>query len=150
MLVPSQIDFAATVPGCWREAVEHLFFFNPRQGLLMDEIRRAVAEAGAPRILSLEDRIWIGVPSDTLQCLFACLGEEHEGRPIGVVLYGRTGPDTLAIWHLAIDAEHGARTDPEGRGLGVVLIDKVCEVGRRINGISRVRLPYRPGVYLRV
>lgn len=60
-----RVVFSATLPLPMRQAVEALFFFNPRQSLSHDGIHETVAQAGMPAIAASDDRrpaadtIWI-------------------------------------------------------------------------------------------
>ena len=143
---PKQIVFSATVSIDMREAVEALFFFNPRQPLLRSAISATVQRTGVPRIVELEGRVWIDVPSHSMQCLFAC---DSASKPVGVVLYDRPSPDVLSISHLAVDPAYASRGD-QGGGLGLLLIERVREIARRIKGVTRIQVPYRSHCFLRV
>ena len=45
------VEFAGSVPAAMRPAVESLFFFNPRQSAVIDQIREAVEKTGHLRQL---------------------------------------------------------------------------------------------------
>ena len=143
---PKQIVFSATVPVGMREAVEALFFFNPRQPLLRSAISATVERTGVPRIMELDGKVWIDVPSHAMQCLFAC---DSTSKPVGVVLYDRPSPDVLSVSHLAVDPAY-ASCGGKGGGLGLLLIERVREIARRIKGITRIQVPYRSQCFLRV
>ena len=142
--------FSSTVPACMRESVEALFFFNPRQALLSAAIYDTIQRTGVPRLMELEDTVWIGVPSGALQCLFAsdCSSEAH--RVAGVALYGRPAPDALSVVHLAVNSAYAGAGEAGGTGVGQVLIKKIKEIGSRVQGITRIQLPYRHQAFLRV
>jgi hypothetical protein len=150
MVVDQQIEFVPTVSAEWREAVEELFFFNPRQSLFRDAIRESVEHHGVPEILERDGRIWIGVASGTTQCLFACDRSREPRKPAGVVVYARPALDTLSIVHLAVGPEYGLETGDGEAGLGVLLVETVRRIARRMNGIVQLQLPYRARCYLPV
>lgn len=129
-----------------REAVEGLFFFNSRQRLLLRQIESSVEQTGVPLIVEREGRVSIGVPSDRMQCLFAC---DHANKPIGAALYCRPAPDRLWISHLAVDPEVSISAG-SGSGLAGVIVNKIMQIARSIKGVTRVQLPYRPANFLRV
>lgn len=145
-----ELEFLPTVPEDMRHEVEHLFFFNPRQRILMDKIRTAVDRHGTPEILTNEGRLWIGVPKHDMQCLFAHDRSTLPGRLVGVVLYLRTNTECLSIIHLAVDEEYAHRGERHSTGVGFDLVQKVRQIGRRINGIRKLELPYQPGRFLPV
>jgi len=140
------IQFACTVPVAMRNAVECLFFFNPRQPQVIEQIRTVVESTGVPSVIQRDRRIWIGVPSDGMQCLFAC---DSDGKPVGVILYSRPAAELLVICHIAVDSEY-ALACSEGSGLAAILVNKVAEIARSIKGVTRIQLPYRRGSFLGV
>jgi hypothetical protein len=144
---PGQIVFSATVPAGMRGAVETLFFFNPRQPLLHRAISSTIERTGIPKIMERDGRVWIDVPSHAMQCLFAC---DSALTPVGVVLYQRPSAEVLSVSHLAVDPAYAFGGDCGGAGLGLLLIERVKEIARRIKGVVRVQIPYRNQCFLRV
>lgn len=144
------LEFLSAVPSQMREEVESLFFFNPGQALRLGGIRASIGRSGPPEILQRDGKLWIGVPSGAMQCLFACDRHGEPMRLAGVVLYLRVLPDSLAISHLAVQPEYAFGGDLGGGGLGLLLIEKVREVARRINGVRKIQLPYKQGCFLPV
>ena len=145
--IPKQIVFSSTVPLAMRPALESLFFFNPRQPLLRSAISATVQRTGVPRIVELDGRVWIDVPSHSMQCLFAC---DSTLKPWGVVLYDRPSLDVLSVSHLAVDPAYVSGGGNSDGGLGLLLIERVREIARRIKGVTRVQVPYRSQCFLRV
>jgi len=144
------LEFVSAVPSQMREAVEFLFFFNPGQALRLGGIRASIGHSGPPEILQRDGKLWIGVPSGAMQCLFACDTRCEPRRLAGVVLYVRVLPETLSISHLAVHPEYAFGGDLGGGGLGLLLIEKVREIARRINGVKKIQLPYKQGCFLPV
>ena len=142
--------FNSSVSPEMREVVEALFFFNPRQQRVREGILLSVERYGRPEILEQGGRLWIGVSSGATQCLFACDQTRSPARPAGVVLYVRPVPETLSITHLAIDPDYTTGGRRGGEGLGLLLIEQLRHIARRIKGIHRVELPYRKGYSLPV
>lgn len=140
------IAFSGSVPKRARERVEALFYFNPRQGGLLTQIRKTVEETGSPFIEEGNQRIWIGVPGGATQCLFACVPVD---RPVGVALYCRPTTELIRIVHLAVESSPGGKRRDDGRVAGA-LVEKVRSIAGRINGVRRVQLPYRADCFLRV
>lgn len=141
----ARLAFVGSVPAGARARVESLFYFNPRQGALLAQIREIVEETGSPFIEERDRRIWIDVPGGTTQCLFACLPPE---RPIGVALYSRPRSELIRILHLAVERSPGRRFD--GGLVAGAIVDKIRSIAGRINGVQRVQLPYRTDLFLRV
>jgi len=141
------LEFVPSVPEYLRDDVEALFFFNPRQSLLIDKIRSTVHEHGTPEILNRDGHIWIGIPQKEMQCLFALDRSTVGGGLVAVVLYLRTTLDCLSIVHLAVNEDY---VNTGGTAVGVRMIEQIRRIGRRINGVTRIELPYKPGAFLPV
>lgn len=145
-----ELEFASTVPAGMRGAVEELFFFNPRQQALGPAIRRAIERFGVPEIQEQEGRLWIRSTRCPMQCLFAHQSKHRREHPVGVVLYTRLRHDTLTATHLAVDPAGNSLGELWVDDLGIALIGEVRRIASRINGVSRVELPYRESMYLPV
>ena len=143
----NEVDFLGSVPSSMRHAVECLFFFNPQQRQLEPRIRATVEETGSPGIIEVDSRVWIGVPSGAMQCLFACA---RGVEPVGIALYGRPAPDLLWICHLVVDPGWCGTDGSGDSGLAGRMVDKIREIARSIKGVSRIQLPYRRSSFLNV
>lgn len=140
------IEFMSSLPAERRQTLERLFFFNPRQAALAERIREVVAQMGVPYIHHEGGRIWLAVPSGSMQCLLAC---ERNSQPVGVALFCRPMPDCLRICHLAVDPKWGECRDGEP-SLTVTLVERVGRIGRSIQGVTRVQLPYRRNCFISI
>jgi hypothetical protein len=142
------IEFVATLPVAQRPALEDLFFFNPRQPDMRDQIISTVNALGVPTIVENGGRVWIGVPFDTTQCLFACEVRGTNMRPVGVAIYSRPEPAVIWISHLAVVS---SRTR-EGQeiGLSCLLVGQIRLIASQIQGVTKIRLPYRESCFLSV
>jgi hypothetical protein len=138
------LHFVPAVPAHMRQEVEQLFFFNARQGLLIDKIRRAVDRYGVPEIISWNGQLRIGVPANDVQCLFALDQTGGPGRIAAVVLYLRAVPECLTITHLAVHQDY------VGGAMGARVIGEVRRIARRIRGVVRIELPYNAGCFLQL
>jgi hypothetical protein len=118
--------------------VQCVIFLNRRQQLLHRAISSTIEQIGIPKIMELDGRVWIDVPSHAMQCLFACDGAF---APIGVALYERPSTDILSVCHLAVDPAYAFGGINGGGGLGLLLIERVKEIAGRIKGVTRVQIP---------
>ena len=146
----AKFEYISVVSPGMRDAVEALFFFNPRQRRVREGIRVSVELFGRPKILEQDGKLWIGVSSGATQCLFASDQSRSPARLAGVMLYLRPTPDVLSITHLAVDPDYVAGGSRGGDGLGLLLIEQVRQIARRINGVRRIELPYRNRCFLPV
>ncbi|MBI5716657.1 MAG: hypothetical protein HZC37_03105 [Burkholderiales bacterium] len=148
--VASPFDFVSSVDANLWKDVEALFYFHPRQPLLIDSIKACVDEFGAPEILQGGERIRVGIPKNGAQCLFACHRERRPGVPVGVVVYLRTSAELLQILHLAVHPAYEQTGHHAEFDLALQLVNEVRTLARRIAGVRRVQLPYRQAGFLTV
>jgi hypothetical protein len=144
------IEFVSCLPIRQRASLERLFFFNPRQRLLLDGIRGSLERFGRPGIIENDGKLSIGLAETETQCLFACVAGLRTSRLVGVVVYARTRPETLSVAHLAVDANYTHVGERGTEGLGFVLIEKVRQIGHCINGVRWIQLPYANDSFLPV
>lgn len=143
-------EFVSSVDaGLWKD-VEALFYFHPKQPVLIESIKACVEQFGAPEILQRGNRIHVGIRKNDAQCLFACHRERRPGIPVGVVVYLRTGADLLRILHMAVHPAYERDGQHAGLDLALQLVAEVRSLARRIGGIRRVQLPYGRGGTLTV
>ena len=146
----SDFDLCSSVSVDYRADLEALLFFHPRQQALKENIRDCIAEFGTPEILQRTNRLYVGIPRNGAQGLFACHGAYRGGAPVGVAVYLRTDRELLRILHLAVHPayEHDGRHAP--LGLALLMVDAVRNLAQRIAGVRRIQLPYVPNDFLSV
>lgn len=145
-------EFTSSVDASLWKDVEALFYFHPRQRELVDPIKACIDRFGVPEILRRGRRVYLGIPQNDAQCLFAC-HRRRPGVPVGVVVYLRTSADLLQILHLVVHPayeQHGQRGQHAALGLTRQLVGEVRALARRIGGVRRVQLPYGRGACIRV
>jgi len=142
--------FSSKVQKQSREAVENLFFLNPRQYRVRDGIPDALQKFGYPRLEEKDDSVYLRVGDDGAQTLFAFDGNRAGGDPIGVVVFLRSSPTDIIIVHLAVQPDYALQGRRAGLGLGLALIEKVKEIASRIVGVQRIVFFYRPEVVIQL
>jgi len=142
--------FSSKVQKRSREAVENLFFLNPRQYRVREGIVDALERFGHPRLEEKDDNVYLRVGDKDAQTLFAFDVSQTEGDPIGVVVYLRSSPSELIIVHLAVHPDYALQGRRAGAGLGLTLIEKVREIASRIVGIKQIIFYYQPDIVIRL
>lgn len=142
--------FSSKVRRQSREAVEGLFFLNPRQHRVRAGIIDALEKFGHPRLEEDGDSIYLRIGKEDAQILFAFDTSQNSGDPIGVVVYLRSSPAEIIVVHLAVHPDYALQGRRGGLGLALVLIDKVKEVASRIVGVERVVLYYQREIIIRL
>ncbi|MGA9451198.1 MAG: hypothetical protein WBW41_07615 [Verrucomicrobiia bacterium] len=142
--------FSSKVQKQSREAVENLFFLNPRQYRVRDGITDALQKFGHPRLEEKDDNVYLRVGDGDAQTLFAFDGNRPGGDPVGVVVFLRNSPTEIIIVHMAVQPDYALQGKHAGLGLGLALIEKVREIASRIVGVQRIVFFYRPEVVIRL
>lgn len=142
--------FSSKVQKQSREAVENLFFLNPRQYRVRDGIAGALQEFGHPRLEEKGDNVYLRVGDKDAQTLFAFDSSRAGGDPVGVVVFLRSSPAEIVILHMAVQPDYALQGRRAGLGLGLALVEKVREIASRIVGIQRIVFFYRPEVVIRL
>ena len=142
--------FSSRVPEKYREQLEELLFFNPRQHKVRQGIINSLAKFGHPRVEVTPNGLSVRVGDHEAQTLFAFDRERLDPAPIGLVVFLRTSPEEIAIMHVAVDPDYALQGQRAGVGLGVMLVEKVKEIASRIVGIRRIVFFYRQHVVIRI
>lgn len=142
--------FSSKVQKQFREAVEELFFLNPRQSRVHEGIVRALEKFGEPRLEEKDDSVFLRVGDQGAQTLFAFDSSRKDSGPVGVVVFLRTSWTEIIVVHIAVHPTYALRGSTEGPGLGLELIEKVEEIASRLAGVEKVVLWYQNGITLRL
>ncbi|HRJ70601.1 MAG TPA: hypothetical protein PLS03_00170 [Terrimicrobiaceae bacterium] len=139
-----RVAFTSSLPTQHRGRLEEIFFFNPHQGRLREQIIRSVEKHGNPEICERNGSLCIavaGVPE--AQCLYALSDGKAGPLLVGVVVFNRSGPEALEILHIAADENFGlsGRRTP----VGILLVEELLRIARQIHGIKSLHLPYGRG-----
>jgi hypothetical protein len=136
------LEFSSILPEEFRPDLETLLFFNPLQKRARTGILQCVERYGQPRVHAENGllRVAVGELPD-VQTLYALAADGDSHELAGVAVYTREG-DRLTILHLSV-AESAAAAVGNGDGLlALRLAAAIREVGRSVQGIRRVILPY--------
>lgn len=145
-----KLEFSSKVHGKFREAVENLFFLNPRQYRVRSAIIDSVEKFGPPRLEVKDDHLYLRVGDMDAQTLFAFDTGRAGSDPVGAVVFLRDSPDEIVILHVAVHPDYALRGRRAGLGLGLALVEKVKEIASRILGVQRIVFFYRQEVVIRL
>ena len=134
----------------YRESLEDLLFFNPRQHLVRDGIVHSLERFGHPQLVEGADGLSVRIGDHEAQTLFAFDRDRRGGDLIGIVVFLRTSPEEVTIMHVAVHPSYALRGRRAGLGLGVTLVEKVKEICSRIVGVQRIVFFYRQEVVIHV
>ncbi len=113
-----------------RQELEQLFFFNPRQYLLRDNIAKVVEQHGMPCIIEESGQLRLITEGEDCQCIFLM----KEGTLKGVAIYHRYAPDTLSLLHMAVH--------PDSLKIFRSLLAEINRIAVAISGIEYIRFEY--------
>lgn len=142
--------FSTKVQKKSREAVENLFFLNPRQHRVRDGIIDALEKFGQPRLREKDDNIYLQIGDRDAQTLFAFDKQRASADPIGVVIYLRNSFPEIVIVHLAVQPDYALQGSHAGLGVGITLVEKVKEIASQIVGVRKIVLHYRQEIVIRI
>jgi hypothetical protein len=137
--------FRSSLDETYRDALEGLVFFNPRQHEAESGITRGIEQYGAPSIVSdaAGIRVVVGQRND-VQCLFALAPARHSLALAGMIVYLRTSKEEIVVLHIAV-SERFSRNQRSGLQVLMALVRAVRDVAHRLRGVERLRLLYLHG-----
>ena len=140
------LHFTSALDKTHRAELEELIFFHPQQGRFASSLISTIAEQGAPRIIEQAGKLRIEIPRiQDVQTLYAIIGDALQWELVGMVAYTRIHHDELTILHIAVKDEYTAQGPKGDQLVAHHLIEEICRIGHRIQGIKGVRLAYRRG-----
>lgn len=98
---PSRYQVSSQIDVTYREDLDQLFFFNPRQSRVKGQILNSAARYGLPEIQSVGLAITLGIKNfPGAQSLFI-MGGRGKNRLLGAFIYVRE-KESLAVLYLAL------------------------------------------------
>jgi hypothetical protein len=135
-------ELSSVLPAEFRQDLEQLLYFNPLQRHVRPAIVHSIEMHGRPEVR--DEHGWLQVSLDAtpgVQTLFALAVDGDACALAGAAIYGREG-ERLRILHLMVAEGFSAWSRQTGCGLALRLVFAVRAVGRRLNGVRYLELPY--------
>jgi hypothetical protein len=137
--------FRSSLPATYRDALEHLVFFNQGQLHAEGAIIEALETYGSPEIVADAAGLHVIVSRRSdVQCLFALAEEGTRLMLAGMVMFVRTSLEEMLVLHIAVGDRY-SRTRRSGLAVVLRLVRAVRAAAHRLRGIERVRMLYREG-----
>ena len=127
------MTFQSKLPSSFRDDLQELLFFNPRQSLYRVQIEKAIDDFGMPTITEQGEHLHIACRNCECQTLFAV----DAGQLLGVLIYTRLDAQKLAVVHIATHSKLGSQ-----QAVGLILVEELLRLGKRIKGIERLIISY--------
>jgi hypothetical protein len=133
-----EIHLCSRLDMIYREELEQLFFFNPRQSKVQDQVRKTVAQYGPPEIQDDGRSITLGIRNiQCAQALFILYGKER-AHLLGALVYVRK-KERLKVLYLALKPIFTI-TWRDSCTLLIFVINALREVARSIRGVDTIEL----------
>ena len=127
----------------FREDLEQVMFFNPKQNYAENAIRNCVQHYGVPEIITENGYLRIRLELFSIaQTLFLIDRTESDDILAGMIVYVRDSMEDMSILHVAI-AESYIRLGPIITARLILdLLSHVIESSSHISGIKNIKLVY--------
>jgi hypothetical protein len=133
------LNFTSQLDQQYKEDLERLLFFNPRQHSVLAAIVDAVEQFGPPALIEQQGYIRVTVEKfDEVQAIFV-LDDEILA---GVLVYARVSTESLVVIHLAVDQEYSSSGSCADQMLAMRMIGLLRSNARRIKGINDIQILY--------
>ncbi len=134
------IGITRQLPVGQRAALEQLLFFNVNQHRVRVGIQQSIETYGVPEIHEEHGSLRVRVGDIAgVETLFAVCAL---GRPLGVAVFARLGPDRLVVLHLGVDPELSETLQINTRVL-LKLMHEIRGAARHPLGVERIELVYK-------
>lgn len=132
----SEIHLCSTIEVGYRQELEALFFFNPKQHLVRERVVKHIERYGNPEIRAQGEALAMGLTRvDQAQTLFLMIGSGR-ARLVGVVIYVREA-DCLRVPYVALDETH---TLEPSHDFLLYIVGSMKRIGKSIRGVKFVTL----------
>lgn len=135
--------FTSRLPVEFREELETLLFFHPRQTTFYPDIVGSVERYGSPNIA--EDggflRLRVGESSD-IQSLYAVANSGDQRQLLGVMVYLRIDVETILLLHMAVKEQYCSAGNHSDELLTLRLISELRGIARRLKGVRSILVTY--------
>jgi hypothetical protein len=133
----SEVHLHSSIPVSYRQEIEDLFFFNPKQPLVRDRVREHVDQYGTPSLCTQEGRLTMKLGKvDHAQTLFIMMGD-NQAQVLGVLLYVREG-FCLRVLYIALKPAYTLTWQDSGLIMSH-LVRSLKETARRIRGVNSIQ-----------
>lgn len=142
-LPDSEVRLCAQLGAEWKEAVEDLLFFHPRQAQLEEEILATIHAFGLPRVLVRGELLSVEVGAErAVGALFALVGRGREEELAGLLLFLRQEHRLLCL-HLSVLEEYTFHGPRASLRVAARLIDGLRRIGTQLAGVRQVDIYYK-------
>jgi hypothetical protein len=134
---PARFHLLSHLDLSYRDELDQLFFFNPRQSKVKDQVLHSIARYGSPEIQAVGQKITLGIRNiQGAQALFILAGKKKLLQ--GVLVYIREN-DRLVVLYLALNPACTANWQSSCASL-VCITQALRSIALQISGINFVEL----------
>jgi hypothetical protein len=126
--------FTSVLSPSYKEELERQLFFNQNQARAQTDVVLLIQRYGMARVQTSSDRLRVVLDlSPAPQTLYVLEQNKTQERLVGVMVYLREG-DTLSLIIAAVHEDYA------GVPLVWKMVDVLCDIARRVKGITSVTL----------
>lgn len=138
--------FVARLPSGYREDLEAMLYFNPRQHRVSREANRVIEGFGPPEVREVDGFLRVEIERvPGTQCLFVLDAREVE-ELAGLVIFFRRDEEVILVPHLVVKERYSGGGDRAPERLVSRIVGKILEIARMLRGVRVVELAYRQGL----
>jgi hypothetical protein len=146
-----RLVFSSVLPLAYRDELERIVFFNPRQDRVSKAVVDSVHQFGVPSIVEDQGTLRFRVPAfGAVQTLYALDQDINPATLLGVAIFVRENRKTVLVLHLAVHEDYAVGGPNEEDWVASRLLATVRSACRHIRGIKRLRLLYPREFFLKL
>jgi len=134
----SEIHLSSTLEVGYRQELEDIFFFNPKQHVVQDRVVDHIKRYGSPEIRNQDDGLTLALKLvDGAQTLFLLIGSDRP-RLVGAMIYVREA-ECLRVPYVVLEEAYTLESKNSCTIL-LFMVDSMRRIGRSIQGVKFVNL----------
>jgi hypothetical protein len=146
-----KLGFSSVLPDAYRQELERIVFFNPKQNRVRESLIDSVHRYGVPVVVVEAGTLRFRVPAFGLvQSLYALHEGEQPARLLGVAMFVRESRHSVLLLHLAVHEDYAADGVHADAWVTPRLLSTVRNACQRVRGITSLRMLYPHVVQVRI
>jgi hypothetical protein len=138
-----KIQVSSLLPVSFREELERIVFFNHEQNLVTAPLVDSLHRYGIPAIVEEAGCLRFRVNAfGRLQSLYALDETDQPSRLVGVAMFFRESPTSIALLHLAAHEDYTSQGRFARVGVVARLVAEIRGACLRTHGINTLRILY--------
>lgn len=134
------IVFSSALGESYYRDLQELLFLNRNQAKVAGDIVEKIERYGEPSIKKIDDKLQVTLKSGKpTQTLFVLDHTRQNAELLGTVVYTRES-DSLVMLYVAVREDYSSKGHKEDELLFLRIVSQLRHIGRRIKGVSSIRV----------